>query len=222
MARLPRIVIPGLPHHVTQRGNRKQCTFFRDRDYLDYKEIMSQSCRRYDVTILAYCLMPNHVHLVCKPNHEDSLKFAIGSAHEKYSKQINFEQRWTGHLWQGRFFSVPVDDNYLAACVRYVELNPVRAGLCNDPWSYPWSSARAHIAGNDDELVTVRPMLELFPDWIDYLNIPISSESEAAIRTQSQTGRPLGSDPFIRKLEEMSGRTLIKQKPGPRKHEDGQ
>jgi putative transposase len=212
MARSARIVVPQLPYHVTQRGNRKQIVFFSDDDYLAYIELMSQSCRYFKLRVLAYCLMPNHVHIVCEPQHEKSLRMAIGNAHEQYSKQINFQNGWTGHLWQGRFFSAPMDEPYLAACVRYVELNPVRAGLCDHPAAYRWSSAQAHFTGQDDKLVKVQPMLERFPDWTEYLNTDMPPADLASIREHSLKGRPMGDDGFLEELESKTGRQFLKRK----------
>ena len=129
MARLARLVIPGLPHHVTQRGNRRQQTFFNDGDYVAYLELMAEWCREEGVEIWSYCLMPNHVHLIAVPKTEDGLRRAIGEAHRRYTRRINFREKWRGYLWQGRFASFIMDEPYLLAAARYVELNPVRAKL---------------------------------------------------------------------------------------------
>jgi REP element-mobilizing transposase RayT len=115
MARLARLVVPGMPHHVTQRGNRRQQTFFNDGDYAAYRELMAQWCREYAVEIWGYCLMPNHVHLIAVPSAEDGLRLAIGEAHERYTRRINFRERWRGYLWQGRFASFVMDEPYLLA-----------------------------------------------------------------------------------------------------------
>ena len=110
MARLARVVIPGMPHHVTQRGNRRQPTFFDDEDYAAYLELMADGCREEGVAIWAYCLMPNHVHLIGVPETEQSLRRAIGEAHRRYTRRINFRERWRGYLWQGRFASFVMDE----------------------------------------------------------------------------------------------------------------
>ena len=127
MARLARIVVPGMPHHVTQRGNRWQPTFFAEEDYAAYLELMSERCREEGVEIWAYCLMPNHVHLIAVPKREDSLRRAIGEAHRRYTRRVNLREGWRGHLWQERFSSFVLDEPYLLTSARYVELNPVRA-----------------------------------------------------------------------------------------------
>jgi putative transposase len=154
MARIARVVAPGMPHHVTQRGNRRQQTFFNDDDYRSYQALMSEWCDAHNVEIWAYCLMPNHIHLIAVPKAKDSLKLAIGEAHRRYTRRINFREGWRGHLWQGRFSSFIMDEGYLLACTRYIELNPVRAGLAKKPEDWPWSSALPHILGENDTLVT--------------------------------------------------------------------
>jgi putative transposase len=160
MARLGRIVAAGFPHHVTQRGNRRQTVFFEPADYALYRDLLAERCRKASVEVWAYCLMPNHVHLVLTPSTPDGLARAIGETHRQYTGFINARARWTGHLFQGRFSSVALDDAHLVAAARYVALNPVRARLvaCAEDWA--WSSARAHLAGRDDALVRVAPLLE--------------------------------------------------------------
>ncbi|MFQ5848885.1 MAG: transposase [Candidatus Methylomirabilales bacterium] len=146
------------------------------------------------------------------------LRRAIGEAHRRYTRRINFREGWRGHLWQGRFASVPLDERYLLASARYVELNPVRAGLVTDPAAYPWSSAAAHLAGRDDALVKVKPLLELVGSWRAFLLGGVSEEEIESLRRHETTGRPLGSDGFLRKLEEGLGRILQRQKPGRKRH----
>ena len=214
MARLARVVIPGLPHHITQRGNRRQQTFFRAEDYASYLELMGQWCREHGVEIWAYCLMPNHVHLIAVPESGDGLRRAIGEAHQHYTRQINFREGWRGHLWQGRFASFVMDEPYLLATARYVELNPVRAGLVEAPSEYPWSSAGAHLAGRDDGLVQVAPLLELAPKWRRLLTSAVTEEELKVLRGHERTGRPLGDDDFLVRLEKNLGRVLRRQKPG--------
>ena len=214
MARIARVVAPGLPHHVTQRGNRRQQTFFNDEDYQAYLELMAEWCGRFGVEIWAYCLMPNHVHLIAVPKTASALGDAIGEAHRRYSRRINFRERWRGHLWQGRFASYPMDDAYLLVAARYVELNPVRARLCREPEVYPWSSARAHLQGQDDALVTAAPLLERVSNWPAFLASGLSEEDAEAMRKHERTGRPLGNDTFLEKLEGLLKRRLKPRKAG--------
>ncbi len=214
MARLARVVVPGAPHHVTQRGNRRQQVFFSDDDYQAYKALLAEGCAEAGVSVWAYCLMPNHVHLILQPRDEDGLRAALGEAHRRYTRRINLRKGWRGYLWQGRFASFPMDQTHLIACARYVETNPVRARLTRRARDWRWSSARAHLAGRDDGLVTVAPLLKLVDDWPAFLSAEMSAGD--AIRKSERTGRPLGSESFVKRLERKLGRPLVRQKPGPK------
>lgn len=216
MARIARVIAVGIPHHVTQRGNWRMVTFFRDEDYQAYLSLLGVWCEKCGVEIWAYCLMPNHVHLVAVPGSEDGLRRGIGEAHRRYSRMINFRENWRGHLWQGRFASFPMDESYLLAAARYVEMNPVRARLAPDAVSWPWSSARAHVAGTDDDLVKVAPLLKIAGDWRLFLAGAEAEEEMNDIRKHERTGRPLGSQGFIEKLESVLERLLKRGKPGPK------
>jgi len=216
MARIARVIAAGIPHHITQRGNRRMPTFFRDEDYQAYISLLSEWCKKCGVEIWAYCLMPNHVHLVAVPESEDGLRRGIGEAHRRYSRMINFRENWRGHLWQGRFASFPMDESYLLAAARYVEMNPVRAHLAPDAASWPWSSAHAHVAGTDDDLVKVAPLLEIAGDWGLFLAGAEAEEQMNDIRKHERTGRPLGSEGFVEKLESVLERILKRGKPGPK------
>lgn len=217
MARIARVVIPGIPHHITQRGNRRQKVFFRDGDYDIYLDLMSEWCRKSDVAIWAYCLMPNHVHLIAMPSSGKSLAQAIGEAHRRYTRMINFREKWRGYLWQGRFASFPMDEPHLYTASRYIELNPVRAGLVREPEEYEWSSAKAHLSGKDDKLVTVKPLLDMVEDWRNLLNAGINEKELELFRKHERTGRPLGEKEFINKIESLIGKILHCLKPGPKK-----
>ena len=216
MARLARVIVPGLPHHITQRGNRRQPTFFCEQDYQCYLKLMGQSCGAHQVEIWAYCLMTNHVHLIAVPQSADGLRRAIGEAHRRYTRMVNFREGWRGHLWQGRFASFVLDEPYLLTAARYVELNPVRAGLVNAPSRYRWSSAAAHVRGHDDALVRVAPLLKLAPPWRGFLARVIREEDIKLLRAHENTGRPLGDEEFLATLEQNLGRILRRQKPGPK------
>ena len=132
--------------------------------------------------------------------------------------RVNQRESWRGYLWQGRFSSYPLDEQYLLTAVRYVELNPVRAGLVERAWRYPWSSAGAHVRKNDDILVKVKPMLERVVDWRKYLASEPDSTDMEILRSHSRTGRPLGSPKFVKRLEARLGRELAPGKRGPRPH----
>jgi REP-associated tyrosine transposase len=215
MARIARVVAEGMPHHITQRSNRRQKTFFSDEDYAAYIDLMAEWCWKYAVDIWAYCLMPNHAHLIAVPGKKENLRLAIGEAHRRYTRRINFREGWRGHLWQERFSSFVMDEDYLLACTRYIENNPVRAKLVGraEPWA--WSSAGAHISGKNDKLVNVAPLLSIISgDWGDFLAEPISSAEMDDIRKHEQTGRPLGEVTFVPHLEDLLGRRLRPRKPG--------
>ncbi len=214
MARLARLVVPGHPHHITQRGNRRLETFFGDDDYRSYLVLLAEWCRKAGTEVWAYCLMPNHVHLVLVPSHEDGLRAALGEAHRRYTRMINLREGWRGHLWQERFHSFVMDEDHLLACARYVELNPVRAGLAPRPQDWRWSSARAHLAGTDDGVVRVAPLLERAPAWKTFLGAGVGDEALAAIRGHARTGRPLGSDGFLETLARLTGRIVKPRPPG--------
>jgi len=177
--------------------------------------LMSEWCQKCSVEIWAYCLMPNHVHLIAAPESEDGLRRGIGEAHRRYSRMINFRENWRGHLWQGRFASFPMDENYLLAAALYVEMNPVRANLATDAAAWPWSSAQAHLAGKDDGLVKVSPLLEMVGDWKTFL-AGANEELLNDIRKHERSGRPLGSEEFVESLEADLNRTLKPEKPGPK------
>ena len=214
MPRIPRLVVPGYPHHVTQRGNRRQKTFFHTQDYLEYLELIAAAKPKAGCDIWAYCLMPNHVHFVIVPQYENSLALLFKEAHRRYTRRINFREKWRGHLWQERFHSFVMDELHLNATVRYVELNPVSAGLCENAEDWRWSSIHAHLNSSDDELVSVKPMLERHPNWADYLGGRQSNEMLRKLRKHTRTGRPLGNGNFIETLESLAGRALKLLKPG--------
>jgi putative transposase len=203
-----------LPHHITQRGNRRQPTFFNDGDYAAYIELMADWCREEGVEIWAYCLMPNHVHLIAVPNTETGLRRAIGEAHRRYTRRINFREKWRGYLWQGRFASFIMDEPHLLAAARYVELNPVRAGLAADAGQWPWSSAKPHLTGRDDHLVKTARLLAMVADWKAFLDTALQADELRDLREHGRTGRPLGSALFLDRLESTVGRVLRPQKGG--------
>ena len=138
MARLARLVVPGYPYHVTQRGNRRQPVFFGPEDYQHYLQVLREQSGRWGLQVWAYCLMTNHVHLMVVPETTESLRRGLGDTHRRYTRAINFREGWRGFLWQGRFASVLLDEPYVYAAVRYVERNPVAARLVERPEDYPW------------------------------------------------------------------------------------
>ena len=214
MARIPRITVPGLPHFVTQRGNRNQPIFFEPADYVLYRDLLAGRCRQAPVEVWAYCLMPNHAHLIAVPHSPDALRKAVGEAHQRYTSQVNARMGWQGYLWQGRFASFAMDDRYTLAAARYVELNPVRANLSSRAEDYPWSSARAHLLGRDDGLVKAAPLLARVSDWASFLSQKTDADLSSELRRHATTGRPLGNEFFIQELERSLGRALRAKKGG--------
>lgn len=221
MTRLARVVVPGLPHHVTQRGNRRQTTFFSEADYAAYLKLLAEALPRAGVALWAYCLMPNHVHLILAPERADSLASGIAELHQRYTRRINLREGWRGYLWQGRFASFPLDSTHLAAAARYVELNPVRARLAARPEDWPWSSAPAHLGLVPEkqtaaDRILAPDLLDMIGDWRRFLDGGVSLEQEELIRRHERTGRPLGDEEFLKHLEQQLGRLLRKRKPGPK------
>jgi putative transposase len=193
MPRIPRIVIPGAPHHIVHRGNRKLRTFFGPQDYQAYLHFMARSCQKHGVDIWAYCLMPNHVHLIAVPKAKERLSLGISEAHKHYTCYVNQRRKWKGHLWQGRYCSCPMDERHLLVAARYVEQNPVKAKLCETPWDYPWSSARAHLAQRDDGLVQVKPLLDRVDNWQTFIQEPIDPMVAAKVEKHALAGKPMGN-----------------------------
>jgi putative transposase len=217
MARLARVVAPGIPHHITQRGNRRQLTFFQESDYQLYLDLALEWGQKHGVQIWSYCLMPNHVHLIAVPDREESLRKAIGEIHQRYTREINFRMGWRGHLWQGRFNSFPMDESYLLATARYIELNPVKAGIVTSPEDYVWSSARHHLDKSECPLVTKSPLRKFIDDWNVFLSSRENDRLVENIRCAERSGRPLGSSSFVENLEKTLNRRLQKMKSGPKK-----
>jgi putative transposase len=215
MARLPRLVIPGIPYHVTQRGNRRAQTFFEEADYALYRDLLAKAAEKADAEIWSYCLMPNHVHIIVAPSDEDGLRRTFADAHRRYTGYINARNRWTGHLWQGRFGAVAMDEAHLAAAVRYVAMNPVRARLVDRAEEWRWSSTKAHLAGRDDELVTVAPVLERYGHFAALLGQEYHDEQAwRQLRKSETSGRPIGDEEWLEELEAKTGRVLRPQKRG--------
>ena len=216
MARLARVILPEYPHHIIQRGNRRQDVFFCDDDYLFYLDLLKHWCASESVEIWAYCLMTNHVHLILKPSQDSNLSKAIAETHRRYTRMINFRENWRGFLWQGRFSSYPMDEQYLLKAAAYVELNPVKAKMVNLAWDYRWSSVHAHLNGEDPEgIIEPKKLLDLCGNWHDYL-LRSQPMLDCTFEQHLNTGRPMGDDSFIEKVELLLGRTLKKKKPGPK------
>ena len=213
MARIARVVAVGYPHHIIQRGNRRQKVFFEDSDRILYLKLLKEQGEARGLMYWAYCLMGNHVHLIAVPSKNDSFR-AFAQANWQYAKTVNSRQGWRGYLWQGRFISYPMDESYCFLGMRYVERNPVRARMVTKAEDYRWSSARHHVHGVKDEMITRCYMQDEIKDWSEYLRVEDDKIEE--LRRSIGTGRPLGSDDFLKILEKKTGRILRKQKPGPK------
>lgn len=222
MARLPRITVPGSAHYVTQWGNRHLKVFFEADDYALYRDLLSQHCASNGVKVWSYCLMPNQVHLIMVPRSEDGLSRALGETHRRYSGYINARLRVTGHLFQGRFGSVAMDEAHLVAAFRYVAMTPIKAGLTNRAADWPWSSTPAHLAGCDDNLVKVKPLLHRVDNVRQFLSRPSDPALEQALSRGQSVGRPLMSDRRLATLEKRLKRRLRPAQRGrPRKSGQG-
>jgi putative transposase len=193
MPRAARLVLPGVPHHVTQRGNRRQATFFCDGDYALYLNLLRYWCGRAGTAVWAWCLMPNHVHLVLVPSQMEGLRDALAETHRRYTWRINQREGWMGHLWQSRFASFPMDEPHLHSCFRYVELNPVRAGLAARPEDWRWSSARAHLGLAADGVTDLAAASVRVEDWRALLNLGLEAGEHDAIRAGERSGKALGN-----------------------------
>jgi putative transposase len=216
MARLPRLVIPGLPHHVTQRGNGRARTFFGEADYALYRDLLAASCRAADVEIWSWVLMPNHVHLILTPADADGLRRALAPVHRRYAGAVHARFQRTGHFWQGRFGAVAMDEAHLAAAVRYIALNPVRARLVEQARDWRWSSVPAHLTGRDDGVTTLSPVLDRFPRFAEFIETEEDPERLDRLRRAESIGRPIGDDAFIQALEARTRRSLKPGKRGPK------
>jgi len=225
MPRLARTVCARVPHHITQRGNRREKVFFTDADRAAYLGWLKEYAEKHTLEILAYCLMPNHIHLIVVPATEEGLHQALKPLHMRYAQRINRARGWKGHLWQGRFFSAALDEAYLWAAIRYVERNPVRARMVRKAENYPWSSASAHCGLRQDAVLTQKPswrtQLAGIGDWSAWLAQGDEPEKLELLRRNAEKGLPCGSDRFIRKLEKLTGRVLQYRPRGrPRKDDE--
>jgi len=160
--------------------------------------------------------MDNHVHIIAIPKQADSLARGIGDTHKYYTRAINFRENWRGYLWQGRFSSFPLDEKYLYAAVRYVERNPVRAGIVKRAEDYEFSSAKAHVYKKKDILLEDNFMTGEIKDWKAYLREDDNEQDRSLLKKHERVGRPLGEEKFVKKLEEATGRILRPMKPGPK------
>jgi putative transposase len=220
MARLPRVVVTDVAHHVTQRGNARQAIFRCDSDRLVYLELLRQHCELYHLSLLGYCLMSNHVHLIAVPGAAQSLALALQHTHGRYAAYWNARQASSGHVWQGRVYSCPLDDTHLWTALRYVELNPVRAGMVESAARWRWSSAATHCGAGPNENWLQMELWQkrwTVEGWAQYLAAGESPADLTVLRQFTHTGRPLGTDAFVAELEKATSRPLAPRPRGRRR-----
>jgi putative transposase len=213
MPRRPRVIVPGVAHHVTQRGNNHEPVFHCADNRRYYLDILARHATHYGARILGYCLMTNHVHLIAVPERENSLALTLGRTHSEYALALNHTRDRSGHVWQNRFFSCLMDGAHALRALRYVELNPVRAGLAAAPCDWPWSSARAHAIGHVADPVLHYNWADYFgqwnySEWQEILSAGMAGGECDSVRRATYTGEPLGSPEFITALERRVGRRL--------------
>jgi putative transposase len=222
---MSRVVATGVPHHVTQRGNAQRCVFETDADRLVYLQLLGLSCLMYDLSVVGFCLMSNHVHLVAVPGRAESMALAFRQTHGRDASYLNGLQTTSGHVWQGRFYSCPLDGKHLWSALRYTELNPVRAGMVAEAALWPWSSAATHCGRPARQLaidLADEPWgVRWTPDsWREFLDAASAEQDLKALRNNTHTGRPLGGPEFVASLEQTLGRRLVTSKGGrPRKQQ---
>jgi len=206
MPRMSRLIVPAYPHHVTQRGVRSMDIFPDDDARWAYLQFLSEEAKRFGVQFLSWCLMTNHVHFIAIPENLQSLARAFGEAHRRYTRMRNFKEGVRGYLFQGRFGSCVLDEKHLVAAARYVERNPVKAGITSHPRDYQWSSARFHLGIIETDVMVVdRTLLGLVSDWEDLLKSE-NEEDSKRLRLFTRTGRPVGDDNFAEKVKNLTGK----------------
>ena len=215
MSRIARVSVPGIAHHITQRGNNRETIFMDEKDNYQYLEWLKKYSDKYGMKIWAYCLMGNHIHLLTIPEKANSLSHTLRDAHMRYSQYVNHKYKRSGHLWQGRFFSCPLDDVHMLAVARYIERNPVRARLVRKAEKWQWSSAKAHVSGISDKLLSEdTTLLNLVEDWKEFLREQDNKEVVENLRKSTRTGRPFGNEKFVIHIESLISRILHPKKGG--------
>jgi putative transposase len=228
MARLPRLDLPGIPQHIVQRGNDRQACFADAADYLRYRQELGEAALRYDCALHAYVLMTNHVHLLTTPREPDGVSRMMQAIGRRYVGSFNARYRRTGTLWEGRFKSALVDsERYALACYRYIELNPVRAGIVTCPREYRWSSHARNAYGTHEPRITPHATyLSLGADDVTRLDAyrrlfaSVDTDSIDALRLHTQQQKPWGSERFRQQIEALAQRSVqVRPRGRPRSNE---
>jgi putative transposase len=210
VSRIARVILEGVPYHITQRGNGRQRVFFEDRDYTLYLDLLRNNCTEQRLSIWGYCLMPNHIHLITMPERAAAMAQAMGRTNADFARYYNMRKRSCGHVWQARYHSTPLDAPHLWRAMAYVERNPVRAHLAACAEDYEWSSARPRLEGRGD-MLHLTPWQAKYdgPRWQEALRSSIDEEAFGQrLREASRRGRPLGDEEFVENLEKRCGRRL--------------
>lgn len=217
--RLARVVVPNIPHHITQRGNNREDIFFDESDWHHYLSWLKEYSKRYGLEVWAYCLMSNHIDLIACPKESHSLSRTLRDAHMRYAQYVNRRYKRSGHLWQGRFFSCALEESHLLMAVRYVERNPVRVGIVSEAWEYPWSSAQTHVNGSGDIILEGDNLLrDMVNQWEEFLQEEDDPKKIGYLRRNTKVGRPVGSESFVKRIEGLLLRVIRPKKTGrPRK-----
>jgi putative transposase len=220
MARLARVIVPGMPHHITQRGNARRCILNSDQDRAVYLDLLRQAIECHGLQLIGYCLMSNHVHLIAVPTNGSGLGLAMKEVHGRFASYWNASHSSNGYAWQGRYYSCPLDESHLWQALRYTELNPVRASMVMKADEWAWSSAAVHCGVREAaSWLVMDPWRRHWNvlDWRGFLAAGECCQTVGAIRRNTHTGRPLGSVEFVREVEGKTKRLLTPQKPGPKR-----
>ncbi|HQR99899.1 MULTISPECIES: transposase [unclassified Polaromonas] len=231
MARLPRLSLPGYPHHVILRGNNRQAIFSCPADYQTLLDLIEEHARKSGVAVHAYVLMSNHVHLLVTPEAADSLPSMMQAVGRRYVRYFNDRQGRSGTLWEGRYRSTPIQtETYLLACMAYIDLNPVRAGLVAEARDYPWSSHGHYVGLRSDRLVTPHPLFWTLGNtpfareaaYADMVRGGVSASQQAALTESALSGWALGNADFLTDLQKITERRVVKTRVGrPARKPDG-
>lgn len=215
MARMARVMFAGAPFHVTHRGNHRGDVFDDDRDRRLYLDLLRKYALRFEMSVWGYALMSNHVHLIVIGRSRASIPQTVGNAHREFSRRRNEGRLVTGHQWANRFFSTVLDEPHLWAAIRYVELNPVRAGIVGDATAFEWSSARAHAGLVDDDLLDAeRPFPGPIANWRRWLANGLEEQTATRLRQNTASGLPTGNAAFVAEIERRLNRCFRPQRRG--------